>query len=66
MPMRWKFQSESLGEHLSLGAETNTGDAIRAAQESGAATDLMDQAWWFPAVAPLPQGAPSVLLAERS
>jgi 3-oxosteroid 1-dehydrogenase len=66
MAMRWKFQSESLGEHVSLGAETNTGDAIHAAQDIGAATDLMDQAWWFPAVSPLPGGAPSVLLAERS
>jgi succinate dehydrogenase/fumarate reductase flavoprotein subunit len=66
MAMRWKFQSESLGEHLSLGAETNTGDVIHAAQDLGAATDLMDQAWWFPAVSPLPGGAPSVMLAERS
>jgi succinate dehydrogenase/fumarate reductase flavoprotein subunit len=66
MDMRWKFQSESLAEHASLGAETNTGDAIRIAQEVGAATDLMDQAWWFPAVAPLPGGAPVVMLAERS
>jgi succinate dehydrogenase/fumarate reductase flavoprotein subunit len=66
MAMRWKFQSESLGEHMSLGAETNTGDAIRAAQDLGAAIDLMDQAWWFPAVAPLPGGAPLVMLAERS
>jgi succinate dehydrogenase/fumarate reductase flavoprotein subunit len=66
MDMRWKFQSESLGEHASLGAETNTGDAIRTAQEVGAAIDLMDQAWWFPAIAPLPGGAPVVMLAERS
>ena len=66
MDMRWKFQSESLGSHLSLGAETNTGDAIVLAQEVGAAIDLMDQAWWFPAVAPLPGGAPVVMLAERS
>ena len=66
MAMRWKFQSESLGEHMSLGAETNTGDAIHAAQDIGAATDLMDQAWWFPAVAPPRGGAPLVLLAERS
>ncbi len=66
MDMRWKFQSESLGEHMSLGAETNTGDAIRTAQEVGAAIDLMDQAWWFPAIAPLPGGAPVVMLAERS
>jgi 3-oxosteroid 1-dehydrogenase len=66
MAMRWKFQSESLGSHLSLGAETNTGDAIGIAQEVGAAIDLMDQAWWFPAVAPLPGKAPLVMLAERS
>jgi 3-oxosteroid 1-dehydrogenase len=66
MDMRWKFQSESLGEHASLGAETNTGDAIRMAQDLGAATDLMDQAWWFPAVAALPGCAPVVMLAERS
>jgi len=66
MDMRWKFQSESLGEHASLGAETNTGDAIRIAQDTGAGIDLMDQAWWFPAVAPLPGAAPLVMLAERS
>lgn len=66
MAMRWKFQSESLGANLSLGAETNTGDGIRAAQDVGAGTGLMDQAWWFPAVAPLPGKAPAVMLAERS
>jgi succinate dehydrogenase/fumarate reductase flavoprotein subunit len=66
MDMRRKFQSESLGEHASLGADTNTGDAIRIAQDVGAAIDLMDQAWWFPAVAPLPGAAPLVMLAERS
>ncbi|OBG15662.1 3-ketosteroid-delta-1-dehydrogenase [Mycolicibacterium celeriflavum] len=66
MDMRWKFQSESLGEHASLGAETNTGDAIRVGQDVGAAIDLMDQSWWFPAVAALPGGAPKVMLAERS
>ncbi|WP_197517726.1 3-ketosteroid-delta-1-dehydrogenase [Mycobacterium sp. E796] len=66
MDMRWKFQSESLGPNFSLGAESNTGDGIRAAQELGAGIDLMDQAWWFPAVAPLPGKAPVVMLAERS
>ncbi len=66
MDMRWKFQSESLSANLSLGAETNTGDGIRVAQEVGADIDLMDQAWWFPAVAPLPGKAPAVMLAERS
>ncbi|KUI38077.1 3-ketosteroid-delta-1-dehydrogenase [Mycobacterium sp. GA-2829] len=66
MDMRWKFQSERLGEHASLGADTNTGDAIRVAQDLGAAIDLMDQSWWFPAVAALPGGDPKVMLAERS
>ncbi|NKR30500.1 3-ketosteroid-delta-1-dehydrogenase [Rhodococcus hoagii] len=66
MAMRHKYQSESLGEHESLGAEGNTGDAIRIAQEVGATTDLMDQSWWFPAVAALPGRPPTVMLAERS
>ena len=66
MDMRWKFQSESLGVNLSLGAATNTGDGIRVAQELDADIDLMDQAWWFPAVAPLPGKEPAVMLAERS
>lgn len=66
MAMRWKFQSESLGENLSFGATSNTGDAILIAQEAGASIDLMDQAWWFPAVAPVPGAEPLVMLAERS
>ncbi|WP_108924299.1 3-ketosteroid-delta-1-dehydrogenase [Mycobacterium montefiorense] len=66
MDMRWKFQSESLGSNLSLGAAANTGDGIRAGQEIGGNIDLMDQAWWFPAIAPLPGEAPAVMLAERS
>ena len=66
MDMRWKFQSESLGPNMSLGAESNTGDGIRAGQELGADIGLMDQAWWFPAIAPLRGKAPAVMLAERS
>ncbi|WP_156686874.1 3-ketosteroid-delta-1-dehydrogenase [Mycobacterium sp. Marseille-P9652] len=66
MSMRRKFQTESLGDNLSLGATTNTGDGIRAGQELGAGIALMDQAWWFPAIAPLPGKAPAVMLAERS
>ena len=66
MAMRWKFQSESLDENLSFGATSNTGDAIFIAQEAGASIDLMEQAWWFPAVAPIPGAEPLVMLAERS
>ncbi|MFC5745849.1 FAD-binding protein [Actinomadura rugatobispora] len=36
---------------LSLGATSNTGDGIVAAQRAGADLDLMDGAWWYPAVA---------------
>jgi 3-oxosteroid 1-dehydrogenase len=66
MPMRRKFQSEYLVDDASLGAEGNTGDGIRIGQDLGADIDLMEQSWWFPAVAPLPGKAPGVLLAERS
>ncbi|MUL65598.1 3-ketosteroid-delta-1-dehydrogenase [Mycobacterium sp. CBMA 234] len=66
MAMRHKYQSDSLGDHESLGADSNTGEAIRAATEVGAAISLMDQAWWFPAVASANGRPPAVLLAERS
>ena len=66
MAMRRKYQSEALVENLSLGAESNTGDAIRLAQDIGATVENMDQAWWFPAGAPLPGGQPMSMLADRS
>ncbi|WP_456286637.1 3-ketosteroid-delta-1-dehydrogenase [Microbacterium sp. JZ70] len=62
---RRREQSALLGD-WSLGADGNTGDAIAAGQAVGAGLALMDQAWWFPAVAPLPGERPVVLLAERS
>ncbi|MEU8818693.1 3-ketosteroid-delta-1-dehydrogenase [Actinoplanes sp. NPDC048796] len=61
-----RYQSPALEAGWSLGADGNTGDAIRIAQQAGAGTGLMEQSWWFPAVAPLPGAAPQVLLAERS
>lgn len=62
---RREHQLASLGS-WSLGSPGNTGDTLDAAVEVGADTDLLDQAWWFPAVAPLPGQAPKVMLAERS
>ncbi|KQW06326.1 3-ketosteroid-delta-1-dehydrogenase [Leifsonia sp. Root4] len=62
----WRsLQSDALDD-WSLGADGNTGDAIRAAQALGAGVALMDQAWWFPAIAPIPGEKPTVMLAERS
>lgn len=46
------------------GAATNTGDGLRAALALGAATDLMDSAWWMPVVR-LPSGRVQVLVSER-
>ena len=66
MDWRWKFQSESLVAQASLGAEGNTGDAIRIAQDVGAGIDLMDQAWWFPAFAAAARPQTEIMLAERS
>ncbi|WP_430867286.1 3-ketosteroid-delta-1-dehydrogenase [Demequina aurantiaca] len=50
----------------SLGSDGNTGDGIAAGQEVGADVAHMDQAWWFPAVAPVGDGQVLPLLAERS
>lgn len=66
MLMRREYQSPSLVADISLGAAGNTGDAISIAQRAGAAVSNMDQAWWFPAVAPVRDAAPQILLAERS
>ncbi|GAA2373138.1 FAD-binding protein [Dactylosporangium salmoneum] len=49
---------------LSLGATSNTGDGIVAAQAAGAGTALMDNAWWYPAVAWAP-GRVQFSLNER-
>lgn len=68
LPMRQKYQSPSLTNHYSLGAEENKGDGIFKPQEKlNAATAYMNESWWFPAVAPVEKdGAPQVMLAERS
>ncbi len=67
MEMRQRYQSASLTEDLSLGAEGNTGDIVAMTQELGAELANMDQTWWFPAVAPAAPGElPAILLAERS
>ncbi|MGB6245108.1 3-ketosteroid-delta-1-dehydrogenase [Gordonia sp. (in: high G+C Gram-positive bacteria)] len=63
--LRREHQLGDLPE-LSLGSPGNTGDGLAAGTDAGAGLDLLDQAWWFPAVAPLPGGSPKVMLAERS
>jgi 3-oxosteroid 1-dehydrogenase len=62
--MRRRYQHEPIGAEWTTGSPGNTGEAITAAEEAGAALDLMDDSWWGPSV-PLPRG-PYFLLAERS
>lgn len=64
--MRAEYQSPTFTGSWSLGNPANTGDAIRVGQEVGADLALMDQVWWFPAVASPDGGQPGVMLAERS
>ncbi|UVE93876.1 3-ketosteroid-delta-1-dehydrogenase [Dietzia sp. B32] len=65
LTMRHEHQSTRL-ESVSLGAEGNTGDGIAAGRALGGGSALMEEAWWFPAVAPVGDASPQVLLAERS
>ena len=62
--MRSQYQQQPIGTQWTVGAKENTGDGIRAGQRAGAALDLMDDAWWGPAI-PLPD-TPYFCLAERT
>jgi 3-oxosteroid 1-dehydrogenase len=63
--MREKYQRSPVSADWTLASPGNTGDAIRMGLELGAATDLMEEAWWGPASLP-PGGPPHFHLAERS
>jgi 3-oxosteroid 1-dehydrogenase len=62
--MRERYQRSPITTDWTTGAPSNTGGGITAAQEAGAALDLMDDAWWGPSI-PLPSG-PWFCLAERN
>ena len=62
--MRRRYQRAPVGTQWTTGAAGNAGDGIRAGLDLGAATGLMDDAWWGPSI-PLP-GGPYFCLAERS
>lgn len=55
--LRGRYQSSHLHIGWSNGADTNTGDALRAGIALGAATDLLDEAWFVPGVVQ-PDGRP--------
>ncbi|MFD9465068.1 3-oxosteroid 1-dehydrogenase [Streptomyces sp. NPDC060027] len=62
--MRAQYQRQPIGTAWTVGAKENTGDGILAGRRAGAALDLMDDAWWGPAI-PLPD-QPYFCLAERT
>lgn len=64
---RKKFQSDEIEAGWQFGAPGNMGDTVDLAEKHGLDLDLMDKAWWFPAIPePTPGAGPIVLLAERS
>jgi len=62
--MRSKYLPKGGQDDYAMGARENTGDGIRAGERLGAALDLMDDAWWMPAVRH-PSGATIPLVSER-
>jgi 3-oxosteroid 1-dehydrogenase len=63
LAMRAQYQQAPVAS-WSVGAKENTGDGIVAGIAAGAATALMDDAWWGPGIA-LPTG-PYFCLGERT
>ncbi len=62
--LRAKFLPQPTSEEWSTGSAFNTGAGLEAGIAAGAATDVMDDAWWGPTI-PLPNG-PWFCLAERN
>ena len=61
--MRMKYEPV-VNERWSLGSDAAHGDGIVAAEAFQAKTDLMNWAWWFPAI-PWPDGRMQFMLNER-
>lgn len=63
--MEWRRQHLPLLEKdWSFGNPASMGDAIRAGEKVGGSTDLLDEAWWFPAIC-WPDGRLQFMLNER-
>ncbi len=62
--LRSKYLPQPTSEEWTTGSAFNTGAGLEAGIAVGAATDLLDDAWWGPTI-PLPNG-PWFCLAERN
>ena len=63
--MEWRRQHlPELEKDWSFGNPASMGDGIRAGEKVGASTDLLDEAWWFPAMC-WPDGRLQFMLNER-
>src|SRR4051794_37005107 len=64
LELRERYQPHPTSVDWTTGSQFNDGGGILAGAEAGAATDLVDDAWWGPTI-PLPNG-PWFCLAERN
>ncbi|MBV8966708.1 MAG: FAD-binding protein [Mycobacteriaceae bacterium] len=63
--MHWRRQHlPVLEKDWSFGNPLATGDGIRAGEKAGGSTELLDEAWWFPAIQ-WPDGRLQFMLNER-
>ncbi|MCP9273219.1 FAD-binding protein [Mycolicibacterium arenosum] len=63
--MEWRRQHlPELEKDWSFGNPAAMGDGIRAGEKVGGSTDLLDEAWWFPAMC-WPDGRLQFMLNER-
>ncbi|MCW2654659.1 MAG: succinate dehydrogenase/fumarate reductase flavoprotein subunit [Mycobacterium sp.] len=63
--LAWRRQYQPvLDRDWSFGNPLATGDGIKAGEKVGGSTDLLDEAWWFPAIQ-WPDGRLQFMLNER-
>jgi 3-oxosteroid 1-dehydrogenase len=63
--MRSEFGRQPSSTKWTVANPGDTGEVIESAVKHGAATDLMDEAWWIPTTI-LPDGSPLYIVYERS
>ncbi len=63
--LAWRKEHQPVVDRdWSFGNPASMGDGIRAGERVGAATELLDEAWWFPAIQ-WPDGRMQFMLNER-